>query len=70
MENPILKLAPDLAAAVLARNQLIASGAKLTDFVVMALDKRAGILAADLKAACEGPQAFTPWTPHNPRSAS
>jgi hypothetical protein len=64
--NPTIKLAPQLAAAVCERAALIAGGATLTDYAVMALDKRASILAADLKAACEAHQAFQPWTPHNP----
>ena len=64
--TPTLKLAPQLAEAVTERAALIAGGAMLTDFAVMALDKRASILAADLKAACEGEQSFTPWSPANP----
>jgi hypothetical protein len=64
--NPTLKLAPQLAAAVCERAALIAGGATLTDYAVMALDKRATVLAADLKAACEAPQGFSPWSPHNP----
>ena len=64
--NPTLKLAPQLAAAVCERAALIAGGATLTDYAVMALDKRAAILAADLKAACEGEQTFRPWSPHEP----
>jgi hypothetical protein len=35
----------------------------------MALDKRMTILAADLKAACEAPQTFRAWTPHNARDS-
>ena len=64
--NPTLKLAPQLATAVCDRAALIAGGAMLTDFSVMALDKRMTVLAADLKAACEAPQAFTPWSPGQP----
>ena len=64
--NPTLKLAPQLADAVTERAALIAGGAMLTDFRVMALDKRATVLAADLKAACEAPQTFQPWSPANP----
>lgn len=63
--TPTLKLAPQLADAVTERAALIAGGAMLTDFRVMALDKRATVLAADLKAACDADQAFSPWTPHN-----
>jgi hypothetical protein len=63
--TPTLRLAPQLAAAVTERAALIAGGATLTDYAVMALDKRAAILAADLKAACEAHQHFQPWTPHN-----
>ena len=62
--TPTLTLAPQLAAAVCERAALIAGGAMLTDFSVMALDKKASILAADLKAACEAPQTFErPLTP-------
>ena len=68
--NPTLKLAPQLAAAVCERAALMAGGAMLTDFRVMALDKRATVLAADLKAACEAPQTLQPWTPHNPRGVA
>lgn len=68
--NAVLKLAPDLAKAILARNAAVSGGARLTDFHVMALDKRAAILAADLDAACKAQQSFVAWTPHNPRNAS
>jgi hypothetical protein len=64
--NPTLRLAPQLAQAVTDRAALIAGGAMLTDFAVMALDKRAAVLAADLKAAIDAPQPFRPWTPHEP----
>jgi hypothetical protein len=67
--NPTTKLAPQLAAAVCERAALIAGGAMLTDFAVMALDKRMTILAADLKAACDSPQTFRAWTPHNARDS-
>ena len=63
--TPTLKLAPQLAAAVTERTALIAGGATLTDYAVMALDKRMTVLAADLKAACEAPQSFRPWSPFN-----
>lgn len=68
--NTVLKLAPELATAILARNAAVSGGARLTDFHVMALDKRAAILAADLDAACKAQQSFTAWTPSNPRNAS
>ena len=64
--NPTLTLAPQLAAAVTERAALIAGGAMLTDFRVVALDKRATVLAADLKAACEAPQSFRSWSPFSP----
>lgn len=64
--NPTIKLAPQLAAAVCERAALIAGGATLTDYAVMALDKRASILAADLKAFCDAEQQFSAWTPENP----
>ena len=63
--SPTLRLAPQLAQAVTERAALIAGGAVLTDFAVMALDKQARILAADLQAALDAPQSFRPWTPHN-----
>lgn len=66
--TPTLNLAPQLAAAVTERAALIAGGATLTDYAVMALDKRAAVLAADLTAALKAPQSFEPWTPHNPRN--
>jgi len=66
--NPTLRLAPQLAAAVTERAALIAGGATLTDYAVMALDKRAAVLAADLKAALDAPQSFDPWTPFNNRN--
>jgi UDP-N-acetylglucosamine enolpyruvyl transferase len=66
--NPTLLLAPQLAAAVTERAALIAGGSMLTDSAVMALDKRASILAADLTAALEAEQSFRPWTPHEPRN--
>ena len=62
--SPTLRLAPQQAAAVTERAALIAGGAVLTDFAVMALDKRAAVLAADLKAALDAPQSFRPWSPH------
>lgn len=46
--NAVLRLAPQLAQAVLDDEW-----------------KAALILAADLKAAHQEPQKFTPWTPHN-----
>lgn len=64
--TPTLKLAPLLASDVLERKALIDGGAALTDYCVMAVDKRMAIRAADLKAACEGPQTFQPWSPANP----
>jgi hypothetical protein len=64
--NPTLLLAPQLAAAVTERAALIAGGSMLTDSAVMALDKRAAVLAADLKAALDAEQSFRPWTPHEP----
>ena len=67
--SPTLRLAPQLAQAVTERAALIAGGAVLTDFAVMALDKRAAVLAADLKAALDAPQTVQPWTPHNPRNS-
>jgi hypothetical protein len=66
--NPTLRLAPQLAAAVTERAALIAGGWPLTDHAVMALDKRAAVLAADLTAALDAPQSFQPWTPHNDRN--
>lgn len=66
--NPTLALARDLAKAVIARKALIADGAPLTDFMVMALDKLMAILADDLQAAIDAPQSFKAWTPHNPRN--
>jgi len=66
--NPTLGLAPQLVAAVTERAALIAGGSMLTDSAVMALDKRASILAADLKAALEAEQTFRSWTPHEPRN--
>lgn len=65
--SPTLKLAPQLAAAVTERAALIAGGATLTDYAVMALDKRATVLAADLKAACEAETKPVPWTPFGGR---
>lgn len=65
--SPTLRLAPQLAAAVTERAALIAGGAVLTDFAVMALDKRAAVLAADLKAALDAPQTVQPWTPYGGR---
>ena len=65
--SPTLTLAPQLAKAVTERAALIAGGAVLTDFAVMALDKQARILAADLQAALEAPQTFEPWTPFGGR---
>jgi hypothetical protein len=67
--SPTLRLAPQLAAAVTERAALIAGGAVLTDFAVTALDKRAAVLAADLKAALDAPQSFDPWTPFNNRNS-
>lgn len=64
--NPTLKLAPQLAAAVTERAALIAGGAALTDYAVMALEKRLTIIAADLTAALEAEQKFRPWSPHEP----
>lgn len=63
--TPTLSLSRDLAKAVIARKALIQSGAPLTDFMVMALDKRMGILADDLQAAIDAPQTFSPWSPSN-----
>lgn len=64
--SPTLTLAPQLAKAITERAALIAGGATLTDYPVMALDKQARILAADLQAALQAPQSFRPWTPHEP----
>lgn len=42
---------------------------KLAEAVLSGDEKAARILAADLKAACEEPQTFSAWTPHNQRAA-
>jgi hypothetical protein len=42
---------------------------KLAEAVLSGDEKAARILAADLKAACEEPQAFSPWSLHNQRAA-
>ena len=68
--NPVLKLAPQLVEAITERAALIAGGAMLTDFAVMALDKRASVLAADLKAAVDAPQTFSAWSDWHKRNAS
>lgn len=43
---------------------------KLAAAVLAEDDYAARILAADLKAAHEAEQTFSPWTPWNPREAS
>lgn len=68
--NAVLKLAPDLAQVVLGLEAALAEGISPTDFVVMALRKRAKVLAADVQAARDAPQTFKPWEPHSPRNAS
>jgi hypothetical protein len=65
--TPTLLLAPQLAAAVTERAALIAGGATLTDYAVMALDKQARVLAADLTAALNAPQTIQPWRPDRGR---
>lgn len=67
--NPTIKLARQLAQVIRERQALITGGAKLTDFPVMSLDKRATVLAADLEAALAEPQPVAPWTPHNQRNS-
>jgi hypothetical protein len=64
--NPVLKLAPQLAAAVLSLEHHLAQATCPHDMMVMKLRKRAATLAADLKAAIDAPQTFRPWTPHEP----
>ncbi len=64
--NPVLKLAPQLASAVLSLEHHLAEATCPRDMMVMKLRKRAVTLAADLKAAIDAPQTFRPWTPHEP----
>jgi hypothetical protein len=64
--NPVLKLAPQLASAVLSLEHHLAAATCPRDLMVMKLRKRAVTLAADLKAAIDAPQTFRPWTPHEP----
>ena len=61
--NPTIKLAPQVAEAALTLEALLTDGA--SDLVVMRARKELRVKAADLKAACEAPQGFSPWTPHN-----
>ncbi len=65
--NPVLKLAPQLAAAVLSLEHHLSEGVSPRDMMVMKLRKRAKTLADDLTAALKAPQSFRPWTPHEPR---
>jgi hypothetical protein len=64
--NPVLKLAPQLASAVLSLEHHLAKATCPRDLMVMKLRKRAATLAADLKAALDAPQTFRPWSPHEP----
>ena len=64
--NPVLKLAPQLAAAVLSLEHHLAQATCPRDLMVMKLRKRAATLAADLKAALDAQQTFRQWTPHEP----
>jgi hypothetical protein len=64
--NPVLKLAPQLASAVLSLEHHLAEATCPRDMMVMKLRKRAATLAADLKAAIDTPQTFRPWSPHEP----
>jgi hypothetical protein len=64
--NPVLKLAPQLASAVLSLEHHLAEATCPRDLTVMKLRKRAATLAADLKAALDARQTFRPWTPHEP----
>lgn len=65
--NATLSLAPKLAPVCLALEAMLSEGASPTDFNVMSLRRQMRVLAADLKAACEEPQPFAPWTPFNQR---
>lgn len=61
--TPTLSLAPQVAEAALNLEALLTDGA--SDLVVMRARKELRVKAADLKAACEAEQNFSPWTPHN-----
>lgn len=64
--NPVLQLAPQLAAAVLSLEHHLSEGVSPRDMTVMKLRKRAKTLADDLTAALKAPQSFRSWTPHEP----
>lgn len=61
--TPTLRLTRQLARTVLERQALITGGAKMTDFHVMSLDRKASVLAADLEAAMKEAQPVAPWSP-------
>lgn len=67
--NPTLRLAPQLADAFLALEFQLSEGASPRDLTVMALRRRARVLAADLKAACEAPQKFQRWSDWSQRNS-
>ena len=62
--TPTLSLAPQVAEAALNLEALLTDGA--SDLVVMRARKELRVKAADLKAACEAPQGFSPWSPSSP----
>jgi heme oxygenase len=68
--NPVLKLARQLAAAVLSLEHHLAEATCPRDLMVMKLRKRAVTLAADLKAAIDAPQTFSAWSDWHKRNAS
>lgn len=65
--NPVLTLAPQLAAAVLSLEHHLSEGVCPRDMTVMKLRKRAKTLAAEMTAKLKAPQSFRSWTPHEPR---